>query len=334
MKDKVTMKDISDIVGVSKVTVSKVFNNRNDISEQLREKILKVADDLGYRYNPGIKTLKTGITNNIGVLVSQVFLERDENFYSNIFKKIYISAIEEDYNVILTVINNTQESNCELPIICKEHKIDGLVILGQIAEFYIQEIMKYGFPIVLVDFTYRNLELDSVVTNNFEASYFATNYLISKNHHNIGFVGNIKNTKSIMDRYLGFCKALFEHDLEVDEDFIIKDRDDNKNEIDYDIPKNLPTAFVCNSDKAAYVLIKKLKTNGYNIPDDCSIMGFDDVTHSIFSEPKITTMRVRKEEMADFSVKQILKRLKNKNTNVNKIIIDTDLIERDSVKSI
>lgn len=334
MKNKVTMKDISERVGVSKVTVSKVFNNRNDISQEIKEKVLKVAEELGYRYNPGLKTLKTGITKNIGVLVSEVFLERDENFYSNIYKKIYCASEHNGYNVILSVVTHQQIKKLELPNICKEYKVDGLIILGEIQIDFIKEIIKYDFPIVLVDFTHRDLDLDSIVTNNFEASYLATKYLISKGHTKIGFVGNIKNNKSIMDRYLGFCKALYEFDLYFDEDFIIKDRDDDMNMIVYTIDPNQFTGFICNSDKAAYDLIKNLQEANIRVPENCSVIGFDDVTHSIFSEPKITTMHVRKDEMANYAIKQIIKRLNNNKIPTEKEIIDADLIERESVKAL
>ncbi|WP_413377284.1 substrate-binding domain-containing protein [Alkalihalobacillus sp. 1P02AB] len=334
MSKKVTMQDISDIVGVSKVTVSKVFNNRNDISDEVKEKVLKVADELGYRYNPGVKTLKTGITNNIGVLVSELFLEKDENFYVNIFKHLYQAAEENQYNLFLSVVRKSQLKVLELPNICKEQKADGFVILGELPEEYIQEMMKYDLPIVLVDFTMRDLELDSIVTNNFEASYMATNYLISKGHREIGFVGNMKMTKSIMDRYLGFCKAMFEYDLEVKEKYMIKERDDEKNEIDYKLGDDLPTAFICNNDKAAYDLIKKLQANGKSVPGTCSVIGFDDVTHSIFSEPKITTMRVRKDTMADYAISRIIAKLKDKEISTEKISIDADLIERESVRGL
>lgn len=331
MNKKVTMKDISEIVGVSKVTVSKVFNNRDDISEEVKEKVLKVADELGYRYNPGVKTLKTGVTRNIGVIVSKLFFERYEDFYVHIFKNLVQEAERKRYNLILSVARKDQISALELPNICKEHKVDGLVILGELPREYVQEMMKYRMPIVLVDFTIKDMEIDSIVTNNFEASYSATKYLIGMGHRSIGFVGNIKTTKSIMDRYLGYCKAMYEHDLELKEEYIIKERDDDKNELDYELSEDLPTAFVCNNDKAAYDLIKKLKAKGMDVPRSCSVIGFDDVAHSIFSDPKITTMRVRKDAMAEYAINRIIAQLENKKLAAEKIIIDADLVERDSV---
>jgi LacI family transcriptional regulator len=328
------MNDISEIVGVSKVTVSKVFNNRDDISEEVKRKVLQVAEELGYRYNPGVKTLKTGITHNFGVIVTKIFLERYEDFYVNIFKNLMLQAEQHRYNIIPNIVRKAQIDALELPHLCKEHRVDGLVILGELPRPYIQEMMKYNIPMVLVDFTIRDLEVDSIVTNNFEASYFATNYLIEKGHKHIGFVGNIKTTKSIMDRYLGYCKAIYEHDLELKDEFTIKERDDESNELDYDLPDELPTAFICNNDKAAYDLIKKLNTKGISVPEACSVIGFDDVAHSIFSDPKITTMRVRKDTMAEFAIKRLLSHIENKHLTVEKAVISADLVERDSVSSL
>jgi len=334
MQKKVTMKDISEIVGVSKVTVSKVFNNRDDISEEVKAKVLKVADELGYRYNPGVKTLKTGVTRNIGVIVPKLFFERYEDFYVHIFKNLVQEAERKRYNLILSVARKHQVNALELPNICKEHKVDGLVILGELPKEYVQEMLKYRMPIVLVDFTIKDLEIDSIVTNNFEASYSATKYLIGMGHRRIGFVGNIKTTKSIMDRYLGYCKAMYEHDLELMDHYIIRERDDDKNELDYELPEDLPTAFVCNNDKAAYDLIKKLKAKGIDVPGSCSVVGFDDTAHGIFSDPKITTMRVRKDAMAEYAINRIIAQLENKKLNAEKVIIDADLVERDSVRKL
>jgi len=333
MNKKITMKDISEIVGVSKVTVSKVFNNRDDISEEVKEKVLRVANEMGYRYNPGVKTMKTGVTRNIGVIVSRLFLERYEDFYVHIFKHLLQQAERSKYNLILSLVQKHQIQEMDLPNICKEHKVDGLVILGELPEDYIREMLKYRMPIVLVDFSFRDLDVDSIVTNNFEASYFATKYLIDKGHRRIGFVGNIKTTKSIMDRYLGFCKAIYEHDLDLNEDYIIKERDDDKNELDYELQDDLPTAFVCNNDKAAHDLIKKLKAKGVRVPESCSVIGFDDAAHSVFSDPKITTIRVRKEAMAEYAVNRIISHLGDKQLKSEKVVIDADLVERDSVSN-
>ncbi|SEO51702.1 transcriptional regulator, LacI family [Amphibacillus marinus] len=335
MKRKVTMQEISDIVGVSKVTVSKVFNNRTDVSDEVKQRVLKVAKELGYRYHAGVKTSKTSRLGNVGIVVPEVFLEPDENFYVHIYKHIYKEAEKLGYSTILSVINKDQLNHNDIPNICSEHKVDGLIILGELPEHYIKEsLMPYDIPIVLVDFALRDADLDSITTNNFEASYQATNYLISKGHKEIGFVGNIKTTQSIMDRYLGYCKAMMEHDYPVKEEHILKERDDDNHEVDYQIESGLPTAFICNNDKAAFYLIRSLQDMGLRIPDDCSVIGFDDNNHSIFSQPKITTMRVRKDEMARFALSKMHKYINNRKTTIDKLIIDADLIERESVKSI
>lgn len=334
MKKNITMQDIADKVGVSKVTVSKALNDKDDISDKLKQEIIDTAEKMGYRYNIGNQLLQNNISNNIGILTPEVFLEKDETFYTTIFKKINTVSDNLGYNTILSVIDKEQETNLEIPIICKNRVVDGLIILGQLSKDYINKISNFKIPMILVDFFYEDIELDSIVTNNFEASYEATLHLIKNGHRNIGFVGNIKNTRSIMDRYLGYCRALLEHDLDVKEANILKERDNNNNIIKYQLPNPLPTAFVCNSDQAAFNIIQKLKENDISVPDDCSIIGFDDIYYSSISYPKITTVRVKRDDMAESAVKLILQRINDGLNSNSKNVIYTELIERDSVKPI
>ncbi|OEF99164.1 transcriptional regulator [Vulcanibacillus modesticaldus] len=332
MKKRITMQDVADKLGVTKVTVSKALSGKEGVSEELRKNIIATANEMGYIYNSSAKALKTNKTGNIGIIVPEVFMEEDEYFYTRIYKNIYKEVSEKNYNLILTIITKKEEEEVRLPLMCKENKVDGILIIGQISIEYIQKLKELSLPIVLVDFYYKELELDCILTDNYYATYNATNYLIESGHREIGFCGNIKLTSSIQDRYLGYYKALLEHQIPINENYIIKDRNDNGEFIDLQLPEKLPTAFICNCDKAAYELTKKLQSEGYRVPEDCSIIGFDDVRHSIISTPKLSTIRVKTEDIAKYAIKRIETRIQNPDAKVRRIVIDTEIINRESVK--
>ncbi len=332
MKKNVTLQDIAEELGVTKVTVSKALSGKEGVSEDLRKKIIKTAEEMGYMMNSSAKALKTHRTGNIGIITTELFLEEDESFYTKICKNIYLEANKHMLDVIVTVLTKKEEKSLELPQMCKERKVDGILLVGQISIEYILALKKFEIPFVIVDFYYKELEVDCILTDNYFASYSATSYLIEKGHKEIGFCGNIKLTSSIQDRYLGYIKALMEHSISTSNDYLILDRNDKGEIIDIVLPEKLPTAYVCNCDRAAYELIKKLTSAKYSVPDDCSIIGFDDVQHSIISTPKITTIRVKTEDIAKYSISRIIEKITKQDSEFKRIVVDTEIIERDSVR--
>lgn len=320
---KISMQDIADIVGVSKMTVSKCFQDNVDISEEMKKKVIDVAKEIGYVYTKKTKT-------HIMVLVPPTFLDSDEEFYSGLFKRLNEGSTIRNMVLTLIVVKSTDEQE-----IINHHNfegIDGIIILGQLPRNFVEQIMTLKIPTICVDFIYRNINLDTITSNNFNASYNLTSYLIDHGHKEIGFVGKLNSTVSINDRYLGYYKALMENDLKLNEEYIIEDRNDFGEVKDIILPKKLPTAFVCNNDHVAYLLIEKLKSINISVPNDISVVGFDDVIYSIISNPKITTARVKRKYMAELALDLIERRIKSKNAEIRNITVECKLIERESVK--
>lgn len=320
---KVSMQDIADIVGVSKMTVSKCFQDNVDISEEMKKRVIEVAKEIGYVYTKKAKT-------HIMVLVPPTFLDSDEEFYSGLFKRL--NECSTIRNIVLTLI--VVKSSDEQEII-NHHNFegfDGIIILGQLSKSFVEQVAALNIPTICVDFIYRNINLDTITSNNFNASYNLTSYLIDKGHKEIGFVGKLNSTVSINDRYLGYYKALMENNIKINDEYLVEDRNERGEVKDVILPKNLPTAFVCNNDYVAFLLIEKLKSMNIFVPDDISVVGFDDVIYSIISNPKITTARVKRKYMAELALDLIERRIKNKNAEIRNITVECKLIERDSVK--
>jgi len=334
MKTNVTMKDIAEKIGVSSVTVSKALNDKEGVSEELRDRIKRVASEMGYRINTTAKSMKEGYSYNIGVIIPERFIGRNQSFYLHFYQQITTMLEEYHYYGILHMLSSEDEENLTLPRIYYEKKVDGFIILGQISNSYAELLKKTEVPFVFLDFYTDQAEIDSIISDSFYGVYELTNYLIDQGHRKIAFVGNIYSTSSIQDRFLGYYKSLLEHKIELNKDYIIPDRDDRGEYIDIRLPADLPTAFVCNCDEVAYNLINKLKKAGYHVPDDFSVVGFDNDIYSTISDPKITTIEVNVAEMSRIAVRTIIQKIKNKERKFGRLMVKGKVIYRDSVKNL
>lgn len=332
MANRITMQDIADRVGVSKVTVSKALSGKDDISPSMRDKIIEVAEEIGYLYNSKGKMLKENLTYSIGVITSDKYFGQDDHFYVELYKFLSEEMEKLSYTPMFHILKVESENNLSLPRMLLEQKIDGIIILGQLKKEYVQKIINCNFPIVFLDFYYDNFNIDSIITDSFFATYEITNYLIEKGHTKIAYVGNLNATSSIQDRFLGYYKSLLEHRLDLNKNWIMDDRNDENEFIEIQLPKELPTAFVCNCDKTALKLIKTLNKYGYKVPKDFSVVGFDDSVEARICNPKITTVRVDLSEMAKMAVKILSKKIKNNEKNYGRVLIKGKIIKRASVK--
>lgn len=333
MAKNVTMKDIAFEMGVSTVTVSKALTDREGVSDELREQIKQKAEVMGYRYNSAAKAMKDGENGNIGIVVADRFFE-ENSFYNILYRNIILKLNDTSFFGLLEIISQEQEDQLRMPNMVTNSKIDGIIIIGQVSLSYLEEIRKTKIPFVVLDFYTELDDLESINSDNVYGSYRLTNYLVHMGHKQIAFVGNIDATSSIMDRYLGYLKSVLQHHLEYKKQWVISDRDEKGRFIEYDLPEEMPSAFVCNCDQVAYRLVNRLKGLGYSVPQDISVVGFDDYLYATLSEPPLTTFRVDLAQMAAASVSAIIKKVKNPKYIMGRKVIGGNVIIRDSVNKI
>lgn len=325
------MKDIANELNVSTVTVSKALSDRDGVSEELRQKVKQKAEEMGYRYNSLAKGMKEGVSYNIGVVVAERFFS-DSAFYYKLYQRVVMEFAKMNYSCILEIIPYSTEKACVMPNMLTNNKVDGVIILGQLDKKYIDTIASAKVPYLFLDFYNDNYVDDSIVSDSVYGTYVLTNYLIENGHKKIAFVGEIMATSSILDRYLGYYKSLIENGLELRKDWIIKDRDEVGNFIDLQLPEDMPEAFVCNCDEIAYLLIEKLKGLGYKVPEDISVVGFDDYIFATFSKPQITTFCVSMDIMGETAADALVRKIKDENYKIGRKVISGDIVIRDSVK--
>lgn len=324
------MSDIAKEMGISTVSVSKALSGKEGVSQEVREQIKKKAEEMGYRYNSIAQNMKEGVSYNIGVLVPERFFA-DNSFYSDLYQKVVKEFGKQNYSCILEILSRDDEKQGKLPNMVTFNKVDGLIILGQLKSKYIDKLLDVGIPYIFMDFYDEHNAVDSVVGDSVHGSYLLTNYLIKMGHTKIGFVGNVYATSSILDRYVGYYKALVQNCLEYRKEWVISDRDEEGNYIHMCHGDDMPTAFVCNCDETAYHFVAELREEGYRVPEDVSVVGFDDFIYARLCDPMLTTFKIDLELMSEEAVSAIIKKIHDETYRIGRKVIGGEVVFRDSV---
>ncbi|MFR8172739.1 MAG: LacI family DNA-binding transcriptional regulator [Marvinbryantia sp.] len=327
----VSMQNIADELGVSKVTVSKAINGKEGVSGPLRQKILQTAADHGYVLpDYGQRKART-----IAIIMSERFHSGDSGrFYMGMYEHINRELRMRAYSSVMITPNpETLEHDAET--IEKPGMFDGLIFLGILDKEVRERIDRIPLPKVYVDLYDVGYRSDSVVTESIYSAYEITKHLIRSGHREIGFVGTLGVTTSINDRYLGYMRALMEKGLKEQERWRIPDRDQAGRAVDLQLPQELPEAFMCNCDETAFRLVRELKRRGLSVPEDVSVVGFDDDIYAGLCEPQLTTVAVDMKEIGRTAVKCMVRRMERTGTENSEgevCRIPGKLIFRDSVR--
>lgn len=341
MSKKITMKDIAEKLDLSINAVSLVLNKKAGVSEDTRKQVLKVAEELGY-FDAKPQYLSTYASMNLCLVLEHRFF-KDPYFYSKVIIGIEEEAKKNGYDLIVNFIDN---KDYVIPNCLESRKATGIIALGTMHDEYISTLKSYGLPMVLVDNTSLSEPIDSILTDNKSGAYKATRYLSSNGLKKIGFFGDLDYSFSIKERYFGFTEAVKDmlpsgfkpeeyfqkYSITSDvEEYIIKN---DTNAICNCLKEleEVPEAFVCSNDSAALIISNALSILGYKVPEDVSIIGFDDIALCSMVLPKMTTVRVHKEAMGRKAVQRLIWRMRHGNEPVENTIMSVELIERESVK--
>ncbi len=337
MPKKVTMDSIALKLGISKNTVSLALRGMPGISETTRKTIENTAENMGYKYK---SNARQQITRNLCLVIAKS--TRDSiGFFSFIQLGIEDEAKKNNVNTIIHYYDEKDEI-FEMPNCVKDGMVSGIITLGRISRRTVNAIITCALPVVMVDNYFDDLVMDCVLTDNQCGGYLAAEYLINGGHKNIGFLGDIYASVSFYDRYQGYLKALREYGLDYNPGYSVIDRkldnlDSEEIALIFEEMKNgagIPTAFFCCNDAEALVILKVLLNMGIAVPEEVSIMGFDDIETSRSVTPELSTMRVQKEMMGRRAVAKLLKKLDDPEEPIEKILLSANIINRNSVRNL
>lgn len=332
VKKQVTMKDVAKAMDVSIVTVSKALAGKDGVSEVLRERIVDKAGELGY-IAKGDRSRREDLNINIGIVISERFVS-DNSFYFKIYQKMLMELSKKGYIGILEIVRREDEETGMLPNIVRMNSVDQVVVVGEMQSIFLESLFLTGLGITFFDFENEEFDVDCVVSDGVNGGFLLTRYLVKNGHKRIGFVGNYKSTRSILDRYMGYMKYLIAKEQIYDAKWTLPDRDEDGNFIELALPDDMPDAFVCNCDPVAYRMIDALEKAGYSVPEDISVVGYDDFVEQPSEEIALTTYQVNTDEMIDRCIHIIEERAKNKNYRRGTTIVYGKLVVRDTVRRI
>ena len=319
MLKKPTMRDIAKAAGTSAVTVSKALSGQPGMSEETRSRIVQIAEQMGYAY-PGGDRAPRKPNLDIGILIPDRYFEA-ESFYALLYKELIKKLSDQGHFGLLELLKEEDEAAGNLPNLVRSGKVKAMILLGEPEKAYYRMIAQCGIPVLFLDFYDEQANADAVTCDNTYGTYRLTSHLIRLGHRKIGFVGNMKATSSIMDRFLGYYRAMLVNDLPVEERWIISDREKTGGLKLQELPGELPDAFVCNCDLAARALIDRLKERGIRVPEDIAVTGFDDFPPGSDEDIGLSTFRVDTDAMIEMAIKTILERCAGSDKPFGRMVI-------------
>lgn len=292
---KVTIKDVAKRAGVSITTVSRVFNDYTDISEETKQRIKKIAEEMEYTPSLSARSLPLKKKRNIALLMSDMELNSKVNLPLDILSGVYQFTQEHDFEFFVMPVSPQQQKEKSLQRFLNERDISGAVIMGlRMDDPYLKEIESSTLPLVLVDINLEGEHVGSVSIDNIQASQEAVEYLVSLGHQNIVLMNGRREATVTVEREAGYIRALKVKGVSVKQEYI---QYANFNErIAYMMASDLLeyrkeiTAFFCASDIMAIGVIRAVQDAGFRIPEDISVVGFDNITLVEYMTPSLTTV--------------------------------------------
>ncbi len=335
----ITLNDIANKAGVSVSTVSRVLNHKTKkyrISEETETLIIKAAKKLNYKPNQLARGLRLKKTHTIGLIVPDI----SNPFFAHVTRIIQTHAYHAGYSLI--VCNTDEDINTELEQVelLRSKGVDGFIVMpvGTIFSHF-KQLMDDSVPLVLLDRSFDELDSSSVVVDNYTGAYKATEYLISMGHTRIAVIQGLPDTYTNNARLKGYLDALKDGGIEVNTNYIVGK--DFRKENGYIETKFLlgleerPTAIFTTSDLITLGALEAISEEKLIIPDDLSLVSFDDVDFAPFLLAPLTAVRQPKEIMGEVAVKLLIDGLRSKGKiDHRKIVLKSELIVRGSVKKI
>lgn len=328
-----TMKDIARLAQVSTSTVSHVINGSRFVSDEIREKVMRIVVELNYTPSYIARSLKVKATKTIGLLVTAT----NNPFFSEVMAGVEQYCQKNQYNLIIATTGGDAkrlQQNLQTLI----HKqVDGVLLMCGDSRFQADMELTVPLPLVVMDWWFTELNADKILENSERGGYLATKSMVDAGHQKIGIItGNLRKSVA-KNRLQGYKKALSEANIVLNPDWIVESHFDFEGGI-VGAQKLLslsdrPTAIFCCSDTIAIGAYQAIQNQGLRIPQDISIMGYDDIELARYLFPSLSTISQPKAELGKLAVETLLQRIQEPNENYRTLVLEPTCILRESISS-
>ncbi|NLK27947.1 MAG: LacI family transcriptional regulator [Clostridiales bacterium] len=328
----VTIRDVANEAGVAISTVSNVLNGVDVVSDKTKKKVLDAVEKLKYVPNMNARFLKTNRKNTIGLFLSSI----QGDFYRMLMQAVHLNCKKRGY--LLNIYVSNENTSDEIYGMIISAGVEGAIVLNdRLENEYIDRLALMKMPLVFIDREYVGEHMSSVVINNYEGATHGMEYLIRQGHRRIGYFHGINNMDD-KQRYQAYLDVLKKYSLPIDESIILKGYFEEA--VAYSAMRvmllkgaKLPDAFFCANDEMAWGCIRALSEAGIKVPDQVSVIGFDDISLSAYYTPSLTTIHSPVTELGNTSFEELFRLMKDKeNAKGTKICLSPSLIVRDSCK--
>lgn len=319
-REKVTIQDIADSLGLSRNTVSKALNNNPSIPDETRSRVIQKAVEMKYKqfafFEQEIASAKK--SGNIALLTAN--MPNNSHFGTSLLSGLEQKISSVGFNLSIHMVRENELKSPALPVNFDKSKVDGIVCIELFDENYSEFITSLEIPTLFIDasaaLTFYEMKADLLLMENTHSTFSITKRLIDEGVGPIGFIGDYRHCMSFSERWEGFNKAFFTAQIKPDESFCILEED--RYIADYKwlkqqltSMKKLPSAFVCANDFIAIHVTRILKDLNIRIPEEVKVCGFDNAPESRIIEPHLTTVHIHRSEMGILAAEMLLKRIEN-----------------------
>lgn len=325
---RVNIQEVAKEAGVSPSTVSRALNGFPGISEKTRERIVEIARKLNYRPNYRGQILTTQSTKNIGLLITDI----TNPFFPELVMGAEEYASKSGYTVLLGNTSESEEKETNYLDFFSRGPVDGIIIsASRVSNEHIIMLAEDGLPIVVINRTLEHPKVSYVSTDMEKGGYLATMHLLRLGHSKIAFINGPKHSEVSQRRLEGYKKALKEAGVNYNSDLISFNvpvsESGYKEAIKLLCTGEAPTAIFTYNDVMAFGVIRAAKELGIKIPEELSVVGFDDIFFSSFTDPPLTTIRQLKEELGRMAVELLFKLMEGERES---LLIEPELIIRNT----
>jgi LacI family transcriptional regulator len=342
---KIKSEEIARIAGVSRSTVSRVINKYSNVPAETHDKVMKVIQDYNYFPSVSAQVLAGKRVCTIGLFLIEPGNVSSDSLTNKLLVSVIENASEHGYYVLTNIIRDTKNTDTIKSVkeIFIQNRIDGGIFIGAaIREPLIEELTAGGFVVGIVDQKHQEYPQPNRIVANFNndsGMKQAVAYLAGLGHTRIGVINGDMKRLSGQTKYEGFQKAMSMCNLNTNPDWVLPG---NFHKISgYDAiqtllrnTSDLPTAIIAANDSVAFGAIRALKEHGLQVPEDISVIGFDDHVLSEMHHPALTTIRVDFSDMLKHLTTDVIAKIERGTTDIKEITIDCSLVVRDSCRRI
>lgn len=326
----VTIKDVAREAGVAISTVSNVLNKVDVVTDSTKKKVLDAVEKLGYVPNMSAKSLKNSKSNTIGLFLRSV----QGDYFKLLMQKIHWECRERNYllNIYVSNVNTSEEVYGMIISSC----VEGAIVLNEsLGQEHLKRLEDSGLPIVFLDRSYSSQNISSITVDDHEGARRAMEYLVKNGHKRIGFMHGADSRDNTL-RYETYLEVMNQYQLPVEQEFIFYgefSKDEAYREMRRLLPglTRLPDALFCANDEMAFGCILALEEAGIHVPQDISVIGYDDSIMAQYFQPTLTTIHSPIEELGAIGIEELFRLLTKDDSESGKIQeLHPSIVVRDS----